>query len=282
MNPQPLKGKLPILISLLILVLSGMWLLSRCSHTNEHSIANQFTRPTGDTIAVAIEMSPTSYFFSGDTAVGFDYEMLNAIAKAHDLNLIFQPFVPVDYALDGLKKGQFDVMVATLPASSSLQNDFLSTDEVFVDRQVLVKLKDNTTDSTETTPSQFKLLKDTVWITDSSPYRERIRNLSSELGDTIYIMSDPEYNAEQLVILTALGEIKQAVVNETIAKRIAQDYPQIDISTPVSLSQFQPWLLPQNKSDLRDSLNRWIEQFKQTPEYSKLTEKYFKLQRLTI
>ena len=168
------------------------------------------------------------------------------------------------------------MMVATLPASSSLQNDFLSTDEVFVDRQVLVKLKDNTTDSTETTPSQFKLLKDTVWITDSSPYRERIRNLSSELGDTIYIMSDPEYNAEQLVILTALGEIKQAVVNETIAKRIAQDYPQIDISTPVSLSQFQPWLLPQNKSDLRDSLNRWIEQFKQTPEYSKLTEKYFK------
>ena len=276
MNPQPIKGKLPILISLLILVLSGMWLLSRCSHTNERSIANQFTRPTGDTIAVAIEMSPTSYFFSGDTAVGFDYEMLNAIAKAHDLNLIFQPFVPVDYALDGLKKGQFDVVVATLPASSSLQNDFLSTDEVFVDRQVLVKLKDNTTDSIETTPSQFKLLKDTVWITDSSPYRERIRNLSSELGDTIYIMSDPEYNAEQLVILTALGEIKQAVVNETIAKRIAQDYPQIDISTPVSLSQFQPWLLPQNKSDLRDSLNRWIEQFKQTPEYSKLTEKYFK------
>ncbi|MDE7458132.1 MAG: transporter substrate-binding domain-containing protein [Muribaculaceae bacterium] len=276
MNPQPIKGKLPILISLLILVLSGMWLLSRCSHTNERSIANQFTRPTGDTIAVAIEMSPTSYFFSGDTAVGFDYEMLNAIAKAHDLNLIFQPFVPVDYALDGLKKGQFDVVVATLPASSSMQNDFLSTDEVFVDRQVLVKLKDNTTDSTETTPSQFKLLKDTVWITDSSPYRERIRNLSSELGDTIYIMSDPEYNAEQLVILTALGEIKQAVVNETIAKRIAQDYPQIDISTPVSLSQFQPWLLPQNKSDLRDSLNRWIEQFKQTPEYSKLTEKYFK------
>ncbi|MDE6238522.1 MAG: transporter substrate-binding domain-containing protein [Muribaculaceae bacterium] len=276
MNPQPIKGKLPILISLLILVLSGMWLLSRCSHTNERSIANQFTRPTGDTIAVAIEMSPTSYFFSGDTAVGFDYEMLNAIAKAHDLNLIFQPFVPVDYALDGLKKGQFDVVVATLPASSSLQNDFLSTDEVFVDRQVLVKLKDNTADSIETTPSQFKLLKDTVWITDSSPYRERIRNLSSELGDTIYIMSDPEYNAEQLVILTALGEIKQAVVNETIAKRIAQDYPQIDISTPVSLSQFQPWLLPQNKSDLRDSLNRWIEQFKQTPEYSKLTEKYFK------
>ena len=276
MTPQPIKGKLPILISLLILVLSSMWLLDRCSRSKESPIANNFSHPDGDTIAVAIEMSPTSYFFSGDTAVGFDYEMLNAIAKAHNLNLVFQPFAPVDYALDGLRNGDFDVVVATLPASGSLQKEFLSTNDVFVDRQVLVRLKDNTSDSTEMVPSQIHLLKDTVWTTDSSPFRDRLSNLSNELGDTIYVMSDPEYNAEQLVILTALGEIKQAVVNETVAKKIAADYPQIDISTPVSLSQFQPWLLPKNKAELRDSLNSWIEQFKQTDAYERLTEKYFK------
>ena len=276
MMPQPIKGKLPILISLLILVLSSMWLLDRCSRSKESPIANSFSHPDGDTIAVAIEMSPTSYFFSGDTAVGFDYEMLNAIDKAHNLNLVFQPFAPVDYALDGLRNGDFDVVVATLPASGSLQKEFLSTNDVFVDRQVLVRLKDNTSDSTEMVPSQIHLLKDTVWTTDSSPFRDRLSNLSNELGDTIYVMSDPEYNAEQLVILTALGEIKQAVVNETVARKIAADYPQIDISTPVSMSQFQPWLLPKSKTELRDSLNCWIEQFKQTPDYQRLTEKYFK------
>ena len=276
MNPQPIKGKLPILISLLILVLSSMWLLDRCSRSKDSPIANSFSHPGGDTIAVAIEMSPTSYFFSGDTAVGFDYEMLKAIAQAHNLNLVFQPFAPVDYALDGLRNGDFDVVVATLPASGTLQKEFLSTNDVFVDRQVLVRLKDNARDSTEIVPSQLNLLKDTVWITDSSPFRDRLSNMSNELGDTIYVMSDPDYNAEQLVILTALGEIKQAVVNETVAKKIAADYPQIDVSTPVSLSQFQPWLLQKSKTELRDSLNSWIEQFKLTPDYQQLTEKYFK------
>lgn len=276
MNPQPIKGKLPILISLLILVLSSMWLLDRCSRAKENPIANSFSHPGGDTIAVAIEMSPTSYFFSGDSAIGFDYEMLQAIAKAHNLNLVFQPFAPVDYALDGLRNGDFDVVVATLPASGSLQKEFISTNDVFVDRQVLVRLKDEASDSIGSAPSQFRLLQDTVWITDSSPFRDRLSNLSKELGDTIFVMSDPDYNAEQLVILTALGEIKQAVVNETVAKKIAADYPQIDISTPVSLSQFQPWLLPQDKAELRDSLNNWIEQFKLTPDYKRLTEKYFK------
>lgn len=273
MNPKPIKGKLPILISLLILVLSSMWLLDRCSRSNEKSIANSFAHPEGDTIAVAIEMSPTSYYFSGDSALGFDYEMMKAIAEKHGLNIVFQPFAPIDYALDGLRKGDFDVVIATLPASGSLQKEFLATNDVFVDRQVLVRRKD---DSNDSIPLQIKLLQDTVWITDSSPYRDRISNLASEMGDTIYVKSDPDYSAEQLVILTALGEIKQAVVNETVAKRIAADYPQVDISTPVSLSQFQPWLLQQGKAELRDSLNVWIEQYKDTPDYQKLTEKYFK------
>lgn len=273
MDPQPIKGKLPILISILILVLSSMWLLNRCSRSNEKPIANSFTHPGGDTVAVAIEMSPTSYFFSGDSAIGFDYEMMKAIADKHSLNVVFQPFAPIDYALDGLRKGNFDIVIATLPASGTLQKEFLSTNDVFVDRQVLVRRKDNSNDSI---PLQIKLLHDTVWIPDSSPYRDRISNLASELGDTIYVKSDPDYSAEQLVILTALGEIKQAVVNETVAKKIAEDYPKVDISTPVSLSQFQPWLLPQSKSELRDSMNSWIEQYKQTDDYQKLTEKYFK------
>lgn len=277
MNTGPIKGKMPLLVSLLILVLSGMWLLNRCSRSRENTIVNSFSRPSGDTLAVAIEMSPTSYFFSGDSIVGFDYEMLRAIAKRHGLDLVFQPFAPVDYALDGLRRGDFDIVVATLPASGSIQKEFLITDDVFVDRQVLVTLKDSINDSTATEePSQLRLLGDTVWITDSSPFRERISNLSAELGDTIYVKSDPDYSAEQLVILTALGEIRQAVVNETVARRIAKDYPQIDISTPISMSQFQPWLVGNGKAQLRDSLNRWIEEFKVTPEYQALTEKYFR------
>lgn len=276
MNPQPIKGKLPILIALLILVLSSMWLLGRCSRSNESPIANQFNRPSGDTLVVAIELSPTSYAFNGDSAVGFDYEMLRDIAAAHKLPIVFHPFAPMDYALDGLENGKFDMVVATVPSSSKLQEYFLLTDDVFLDRQVLVRQTDSLSNDTVNMPPQMRMLGDTVWITESSPFRDRLVNLSHELGDTIYIYSDPEYSAEHLVLLTALGEIKQAVVNEAVAKKIAESYPNIDISTPVSLSQFQPWIVRGDKGALRDSLNVWIEQFKSTPEYNRLVEKYLK------
>ena len=274
MNPQPIKGKLPILISLLTIVLALMWLVGRCSRSNENSIVQQYHRPGGDTLSIAIELAPTSYAFNGDSATGFDYEMIKDISKIHNIPIKFQPFAPLDYALSGLRKGDFDVVIANIPASSELHKEFNLTDEIFVDRQVLVRLKDTMSDSIGEQPVQIKLLGDTVWISASSPFRNRLQNLSQELGDTIYILSDPEYNSEHLVLLTALGEIKQAVVNESVAKRLSADYPELDISTPISMSQFQPWIVGESKQSLRDSLNSWIKQYKETPEYQALLRKY--------
>ncbi len=275
MKPQPIKAKLHMMMALLILVLALMWSLGRCSRAKDNTIAERFTHPAGDTLVVAIEMSPTSYALSGDSVVGFDYEMMRDIAGKHGLNVIFQPFAPVDYALNGLKKGDFDIVIATLPSSAELDKDFLQTNDVFIDRQVLVtKMQNDSAANRTAEPPQLRLLGDTVWIADSSPFRQRLVNLSHELGDTIYIKSSPEYSAEHLVILTALGEIKQAVVNESVARRIAADYPSVDISTPISLSQFQPWLVADKHEALRDSLNRWIADYKSTDRYHQLSEKY--------
>lgn len=276
MRPQPLKGKLYILIATLILIVAFMWLLSRCSRSDEATIVNHFSRPGGDTLAVAIELSPTIYAFSGDSATGFDYEMLRDIAAKHNLPIVFHPFAPVDYALNGLKKGDFDIVVASVPSSDELEHDFLLTDDVFIDRQVLVRLSDTLSVAGGNKPSQLSLLGDTVWIPSSSPVRSQLKNLSHELGDTIYIMSDPEYSAEHLVLLTALGEIKQAVVNESVARRLASDYPEIDYSTSISMSQFQPWILNNDNESLRDSLNVWIKQYKESPDYENLVERYIK------
>ncbi len=273
MRQRPIKNRLSLLISLLIIVLAIMWALGRCSRSKGNSIADIPARPGGDTLVVSIEFAPTSYAFSGDSIVGFDYEVLRSIASEHNLELVFQPFAPIDYALNGLRNGDFDIVVASEPASQDLKEEFLLTDDIFVDRQVLVSLRD-TSDTNSDVPPQLRLLGDTVWISDSPAFRSRLRNLASELGDTIYIKSSPGYNAEHLVTLTALGEIRQAVVNESVARRLAVEYPQLDISTPISLSQFQPWIIAPKHKVLRDSLNVWLNQYKSTEAYKRLVEKY--------
>ena len=76
--------------------------------------------------------------------------------------------------------------------------------------------------------------------------------------------------------MTAIGDIKQAVVNAKVAQKLAKEYPFLDVSTNVSFTQFQSWLVNKNDSLLCDSLNSWILTIKQTEYYKSLECKYFK------
>lgn len=272
-NTKLIKGRMPVYIALLVLVLAGMWMLSRCSHPKDASIAAQFTHPQGDTLAVAIEMSPLTYAYSGDTVVGFDYEMMRDICRQHKQPVVFQPFAPLEYALDGLQQGTFDVVIANQPATASLREDFGTTESIFTDRAVLVQRADSA-DSTKMITNTRQLTGQEVWIADGSSLRSRLEHLAAETGDTIQIKSDPKYSAELLGIMVQQGKIRLAVINESVAEQLKEDYPDLDISLPVSFSQFQTWIVRKNDDKLLQRLNGWIKEYKSTPAYRELVSKY--------
>ena len=70
--------------------------------------------------------------------------------------------------------------------------------------------------------------------------------------------------------MTALGEIKQAVISEKVARAMVEEYPQVDVSTGISFNQFQSWVASNRRPELKDSLNKWIAEIKLTPEYTEL------------
>jgi len=72
--------------------------------------------------------------------------------------------------------------------------------------------------------------------------------------------------------LTASGEIERAVVDEKTARRLAADYPMLDVSVPVSFNQFQSWAV--GCPALRDSLNVWLDEFRRTSAYDSLLVRY--------
>ena len=95
-----------------------------------------------------------------------------------------------------------------------------------------------------------------VAVPVGSPFIARLRALSHEIGDTIFVDEDPSYSSEQLVILTALGEVPRAVVSEGVARRLLHRYPRLDASVPVSFRQFQGWAM--TDSVMRDSIQALI------------------------
>lgn len=233
-------------------------LLARnCSRADEKPFAREYHKSGGDTLDIAIEMSPTIYAISAGQVSGHDYELLQQISREHGIGMKFHPFVQLSEALDGLEQGDYDLVAASMPLTSDLKERFLMTDPVYLNREILVQHVDSNGKHGSVT-SQLQLARDTVWIAADSPFADRIGNLAAEIGDTIYIQSSPEYTAEHLFILVAKGIIKLAVVNETVAKAMRADYPQVDISTPVSFTQFQSWAVSPERPELLDSINAWL------------------------
>lgn len=267
-----LEGRVAYIAAAIIVILGAIGFARRCSDSRRGDLVAEYSKPHGDTLAVAIEMSPLTYTLHNDTAEGFDYQVLRDIAAEHGVPVAFHPFSQLDEAFRGLNDGEYDLVVASLASTNELKKYFPLTDAIYLDKQVLVQRRDST--GHVPVASQEQLLGDTVWVAEGSPSQTRLRNMSHELGESIYVHTLPRYSAEHLAILTALGEVKQSVMNEGIARHIAKDYDNLDISTPISLTQFQCWAVAPGDSVLLDSINTWLGQFKTTRAYNELINKY--------
>lgn len=272
---SPLKPKSKrtanLLIALLLVAIGAMWLLKVCSRPTFSSDDAAYAPSGADTIDVAIEYSPLTFYQHADTIGGFDYDLLRAIAREGGLKIKFHPISALTTALDGLRDGRFDIVVAEVPTTAELREQFAFTEPAFLDRQVLVQRRDPATHVS----SALGLADKKVWVPAESPAVTRLQNLADEIGDTIHIITDSLYGSEQLVILTATGEIDRAVVNERIARAMSRDYPDIDISTGVTFTQFQSWLVRRDEEKLAERIDTLLVRYKATPAYANLHLRYF-------
>lgn len=245
-------------------VASGIWGDRNASAAREGYV---YSPGRGDSLNVAIAYSPLSLYRYGDTLGGLNYEICRSMAAMYGEKVRYWPVTSVSESLDRLEKGVYDIVIADIPVTATLRERFRFSVPVYTDHMVLV--------SRDTTQlSSLDLAGTQVWAVASSPAAERLANLSREIGDSIDIRDTHLYTAEQLVMLVAAGEIPRAVVNEEVARSLMAEYPDIHISTDVSLSQFQSWIMNRDSVALADTIDARIERFKTTEAYRELLSKW--------
>lgn len=264
------KGTLTLYALLLVAVAGAMILARNCSSPTWH-VDND--RAGGDTLNVAIEISPLGISTRGDTLSGYYYDMVRMLAREHNQPLKIDGFTHLSSTLDNLEEGRYDVVIGDVAANSNLRERFLATVPVLIDRQVLVQCRDTVTGELRY-PTQFSITGDTIHVPFNSPFKTRIEHLTRELGDTIYIDEDTELGAEQMIILVARRQLPNAVVNSHLADIMKRDYPWLDSSVEISFNQFQSWLVNRSDSALCDTLNAWITAFRATPAARRLESTY--------
>lgn len=262
------RGQMVLYIVLLAIVVGAMVALGLCDRPKQTA---DMRHSGGDTLDIAIEYSPVTYYTYDDTLGGYNYDLLRMIADKVGCHLKFHPVVTLEKAIEGLESGRYDILVAQFPMTARDTARFAFTQPIYIDQQVLVQQRGR-----HAIHTQLDLAGDTVWVVKGSPMMGRIASLSREIGDTIYVHVDELYGPEQLMMMVSEGEIRYAVVNRSIARAMASKLPNLDRSVAISLSQFQSWMVSKQRQGLCDSLNRWHNQVKlDTTAYLGLQRRYF-------
>lgn len=226
-------------------------------------------------LRAATEYNSISFYVDGDTVTGFHYELIEAFAHNKGLQTKVSPVMGFDKRLEGLSDGTYDVIAYGLLATSELKDSLLLTEPIILSKQVLVQLKATDENDSLFIKSQLDLAGKTLHVVKGSPAILRIRNLGSEIGDTIYVKEIEKYGSEQLISLVAHNDIDYAVCDESIARAAIDSLPQLDINTDISFTQFYSWGVSKQSPVLLDSLNAWLSAYRQGEEYRKIYRKYY-------
>ena len=226
-------------------------------------------------LRIVTEYNQSGYYLSGDKIEGFQYELSKAIAEISGLEVLIYLEMSLNKSFDGLYKNQYDIIAQNIPITSDLKNNYLFVDPIVLNKQVLVQRVAKENNNIQPIRNHLDLAKKTLYIPQNSPALLRLQHLQHEIADTIFIIEDPIYSSEQLIIMVAKGDIDYAVCDQHIALITQKQLPQIDIKTDISFTQLQSWAVRNNSPVLLDSLNQWFHTIRENGIYNKIYQEYY-------
>lgn len=209
-------------------------------------------------LRVATEYNGVGYYVSGDTVAGFQYELCRYVEQRSGLKVRISLENNWESCLKKLKDNTYDVLAMNVPVTRESRELLALTVPVTLGRQVLVQRKSGPDDSLPLIRNQMDLAHKTIWVPEGSPGILRLRHLSEEIAEPVYIREVGDYTQEDILYLIAYDEADYAVVDREVAQKGAKLFPQLDVETDISFTQLQAWAVRQDAPVLLDSLNGWI------------------------
>lgn len=237
-------------------------------------------------INAVVDNSSTGYFIYKGQPMGYEYELLQRLAKHLDVELNIKVTKGLNNAFVQLQKGEGDIVAYSLTVTKARKKYMAFTKSHYSTRQVLVQRKpDNwremTLDNIEESliRNQVDLIGKEVHVRKGSSYIERLENLSQEIGGNIIIIEEDQ-ETEMMIQDLLTGKYDLMVADETMAKVNAAYYPELDVETPVSLPQQIAWAVRKNSPDLLNAINPWMDEMKKRATFNVIYNRYFNNSRV--
>ncbi len=236
-------------------------------------------------LVVITDYNSTSYFIYRGTPMGFQYDLLQLLAKELDLELELRVSNDLAESIEKLQANECDLLAMNIIHTQSRKEDVAFVHPLGKTDQRLVQRKPEGWQRMASYNINKHLLQNplelagkTVHITNNDAFVDRLQHLSDEIGDAIQVQEVAYYDAEQLVSLVDKGEIDYTVCEQNTMQLYASFYPNLDASTALSFEQYYGWAVHKEASAFQEMLNNWLTDFTKTAHFAVLYNKYFKNQ----
>lgn len=262
------KKLLPVFIVLFIVAVVTMILLHQMMRTKFQERDYEAIRKSG-AINVVSEYNLEDYYISGDSIDGRQYDLCRFIANQSGLDVHI--FLENDLAtcIKGLEDKQYDVIARSIPITNENRQYLNFTVPISRNKQVLIQRIPAENDSVKLIRNQLDLAYQTLYLPKGSSTVLRLKNLSEEIAEPIYMEEVENHTQEQLMYMVAYREIDYTVVDRGVAEKTIRNFPELDMETEISFTQLQAWAVRESSPALLDSLNRWIEMYNQAQKGTK-------------
>ena len=232
-------------------------------------------------LRVVTEYNSISYFIYRGQPLGFQFEMLQALANHMDLELEVTVSNDLNKNFRDLQEGTVDLIAMNLTVTADRKKQVNFTSPLLQTRQVLVQRKPERWEDMNNKQLESSLLRNqldlagkTIYVQAGSVYAKRLASLSNEIGGGIRIR-EVQLESEQLVQRVALGEIDYTICDENVGLVNATYFPLLDVGTAVSFPQNVAWAVHLRSDSLKAEIDRWIEEYRSSRDYALLYHKYF-------
>lgn len=237
-----------------------------------------------------IDNNSFSYFIYKGHPMGYEYELLQLLAKHLNVSLKIKVTSGVERAFEQLNTGEGDIIAFPLTITKPRREIVNFTRPHFNTYQVLVQRKPDNWRHLSLEQINDSLIRDPadligkqIYVIEGTSHEFHLENLSEELGGDILIKNDSlTSESESLIRKVALGEIDYTVADHTMARVNSAYYPNLDVSTVLSIPQQIAWGLRKNSPKLLEIIDQWLLQIKQEPTFMVIYNKYFKSPRTSL
>jgi len=247
-----------VAVIIIIAIIAGAWYYISTTGTPKKVLL----------VGTSPDFPPFEYIDEKGNIVGFDIDVIRALAKKigyEDIEIVSMDF---DALIPALKQGKIDVIAAGMTITEERRKEVDFTIPYWNADQAILVRKDSAFQ-----PKQLEdLVGKTVGVQTGTTAEYYITDYINKTGAKINVKS---YSSYVLAVQDLMNDRVDAVIVDTpVAKMFEKQYP-VKVSSIISTGEQYGFAVRKDNRELLEKLNEALKEFMDSPDWNKLIEKYF-------